>query len=88
MKPNDGQCHLDDETGMYTKAEVQDYPSLGQIGWLVKEHAINLIFAVTEGVVPAYETFRPLLEGSSVGELGPDSENIVELIKTTYQVGF
>lgn len=86
VQPNDGLCHLDDASGMYTKAEKQDYPSLGQIGRLIKDHAINLIFAVTNEVAPVYSTFSQLLEGSSVGELGPNSENIVDLIRTTYEV--
>ena len=86
VRPNDGLCHLNDENGKYTEAEVQDYPSLGQIGRLVKDYAINLIFAVTQDVAPVYSAFGDMIEGASVGKLDSDSENIVELIRSTYQV--
>ena len=86
MKPNDGQCHVDSRTQYYTEAEKQDYPSLGQISRLVSDNAINLIFAVTPDIEPTYVEFMKFIPGASVGQLGYDSENIVQLINDIYKV--
>ena len=85
IAPNDGKCHLN-STGMYVEATNQDYPSVGQISRLAKDNAINLIFAVTKEVVPAYQQFTEFISGSSVGVLDQDSANIVDLIRETYEV--
>lgn len=79
-------CHLDPIRGMYTEAEKQDYPSLGQISHLVVDNAINIIFAVTPDVEGTYLEFIKFIPGSSVGRLDKDSENIVQLIRDIYQV--
>jgi len=84
VKPNDGYCHLD-KTGRYTESETLDYPSVSQINAKVKEHAVNLIFAVTEGQSDTYNELIKLVEGSTTGILKNDSSNIVELIKAEYQ---
>lgn len=81
--PNDGQCHLDPE-GNYA-VQDQDYPSLGQISKMIKENAMNLIFAVTDDVQPIYSILSGKIVGSKVGRLAKDSNNIVELIKNIYQ---
>lgn len=85
VRPNDGKCHLD-EIGMYQEATNQDYPSVGQISRFAKDNAINLIFAVTQNVVPTYKEFSYFISGSSVGVLDQDSANIVGLIRDTYEV--
>ncbi|KAI9549957.1 hypothetical protein GHT06_007613 [Daphnia sinensis] len=85
IKPNDGLCHLDPENNMYVEALNQDYPSLGQISRFAKDNDMNIIFAVTNDVAPSYLKFMELVSGSSVAILGPDSENIVELVRETYE---
>lgn len=85
IAPNDGKCHLDAE-GVYSQALHQDYPSLGHISRLAKDHSINLIFAVTEDVAPVYAELSTKVPGSSVGKLDYDSQNIVTLIRDRYQV--
>ena len=83
VKPNDGMCHLD-STGLYTHSSLQDYPSISQINQKVKQNAINIIWAVTQGEMGIYSRLCSHIEGSSAGELSNDSSNIVELIKNQY----
>ncbi|XP_033219154.1 integrin beta-PS isoform X2 [Belonocnema kinseyi] len=83
VKPNDGMCHLD-SNGLYTHSSLQDYPSISQINQKVKQNAINIIWAVTEGEMGTYSRLCSHIEGSSAGELSNDSSNIVELIKNQY----
>jgi len=83
VKPNDGYCHLD-KNGKYTESETQDYPSVSQINAKVKEHAVNIIFAVTENQSDTYRELIKLVEGSTTGTLKNDSSNIVELIRAEY----
>merc|ERR1719334_636273 len=84
VKPNDGNCHLDSK-GTYTESTEQDYPSVSQINHKVKEHSVNLIFAVTEEQFGVYDLLKKNIEGSSAGTLSNDSSNIVELVKAQYQ---
>ena len=84
VKPNDGKCHLDYK-GTYTQSTEQDYPSVSQINHKVKEHSVNLIFAVTEEQFGVYDLLKRNIEGSSAGTLSNDSSNIVELVKAQYQ---
>ena len=84
VTPNDGLCHLD-EKGVYTHSTVQDYPSVSQINHKVKEHAINLIFAVTEEQIDVYKLLAASVEGSSSGTLSQDSSNVVQLVKAQYE---
>ena len=83
--PNDGKCHLS-KSGMYTKALVQDYPSLGQICRAARHLSINLRFAVTSDVSRSYHHFTEYIRGSSVAPLARDSSNVVTLIKEQYEV--
>ena len=50
----------------------------------VKEHAVNIIFAVTENQSDTYKELIKLVEGSTTGILRNDSSNIVELVKAEY----
>lgn len=84
MKPNDGECHLDNR-GYYTHSDKQDYPSVSQINAKVKKNAINIIFAVTADKTAVYEQLKSHIEGASAATLSSDSSNIVELIKNQYQ---
>lgn len=83
VKPNDGMCHLD-SSGLYTHSSMQDYPSISQINQKVKQNAINIIWAITQGEMSIYSRLCSHIEGSSAGELSNDSSNIVELIKNQY----
>ena len=85
IEPNDGQCHLD-KYGMYSEPLKQDYPSLGHISRVAKDHSINVIFAVTDLVTPVYKEFASKIPGSSIGTLDSNSQNIVTLIRDRYQV--
>lgn len=88
IKPNDGLCHLDPEENMYQEALNQDYPSLGQISRLAKDNDMNIVFAVTNDVASSYREFSKLVAGSSVAILGPDSANIVDLVRDIYEVSY
>lgn len=83
IQPNDGRCHLDSK-GEYTHSTIQDYPSISQINLKVKEHAINIIFAVTNEQYGVYEQLSKHIEGSSSGVLSDDSSNVVDLVKDQY----
>ena len=84
VQPNDGQCHLD-PSGVYTEYVRQDYPSISQINNKVKENAINIIFAVTEGQMELYNLLAGSIEGSSAGTLSDDSSNVVQLVEAQYE---
>ncbi|RXG59556.1 Integrin beta-PS [Armadillidium vulgare] len=83
VKPNDGECHLDND-GYYTYSSILDYPSVSQINQVVKEENINLIFAVTSEQSSVYKKLSYMIEGSSAGELAANSSNIVKLVKDEY----
>lgn len=83
IKPNDGLCHLD-SSGQYTQSSLQDYPSISQINLKVKDNAINIIWAVTEGQINIYKRLTKHIEGSFAGKLSEDSSNVVELIREQY----
>ncbi|MCL4127518.1 UNVERIFIED_CONTAM: hypothetical protein GTU68_027418 [Idotea baltica] len=83
VKPNDGECHLDD-SGLYTYSSILDYPSVSQINQVVKEENINIIFAVTSEQSAVYKKLSYMIEGSSAGELAANSSNIVRLVKDEY----
>lgn len=57
-----------------------------QINLKVKEHSINVIFAVTKEVIDLYTQLSKHIEGSYPGELSSNSENVVELVKQQYEV--
>ncbi|CAF4773203.1 unnamed protein product [Pieris macdunnoughi] len=82
VQPNDGECHMEDNS--YTHSTVQDYPSISQINLKVKEHAINVIFAVTAEQINVYEQLSRHIEGSSSGILSDDSDNVVDLVREQY----
>ncbi|XP_045785292.1 integrin beta-PS [Maniola jurtina] len=82
VQPNDGECHMEDNS--YTYSTTQDYPSISQINLKVKEHAINVIFAVTSEQISVYEQLSRHIEGSSSGILSDDSDNVVDLVREQY----
>lgn len=83
VHPNDGLCHLDNNN-IYNLTTVLDYPSLALMTEKMSENNINLIFAVTNYVMPLYKGYSQLIPGSTVGVLDRDSGNVVELIKEAY----
>ncbi|VDD87789.1 unnamed protein product [Enterobius vermicularis] len=85
VKPNDGECHLND-SGYYTESLEQDYPSIALLHQKIMERKANLIFAVTKPYENLYSQLKEALPdvGSSVGVLANDSKNIIELIATEY----
>lgn len=48
IKPNDGLCHMKDHE--YSASLFQDYPSIGHLNAVVKQNAVNIIFAATMGI--------------------------------------
>lgn len=85
LKPNDGACHLNSE-GLYTHWMEQDHPSLGQLAWLARDNAINVIFAVTRNKVNPYKDFARMVTEFRAVDLDRDSSNIVELVREQYKV--
>lgn len=83
VTPNDGLCHLD-KSDMYDMSTVLDYPSLALMTEKMSENNINLIFAVTNYVVPLYKNYSQLIPGTTVGKLSDDSGNIIRLILEAY----
>ncbi|CAB1341692.1 unnamed protein product [Coregonus sp. 'balchen'] len=66
VQPNDGQCHVDKDNN-YDKSSTLDYPSLALITEKMSENNINLIFAVTNNVVPLYQRIRSKVELELLG---------------------
>ncbi|XP_061605047.1 integrin beta-3-like isoform X2 [Phyllopteryx taeniolatus] len=83
VQPNDGQCHLGSDNA-YNKSTVLDYPSLALLTEKMSENNINLIFAVTNYVLPLYKEYSQLIPGTTVGKLSGDSGNVIELIEAAY----
>uniref|UniRef100_A0A8C1YUM7 Integrin beta n=1 Tax=Cyprinus carpio TaxID=7962 RepID=A0A8C1YUM7_CYPCA len=83
VQPHDGECHINN-INEYDKSTILDYPSLGMIADKLSENNINLIFAVTNNMVPLYRNYSELIPGSAVGTLSKDSGNVVQLILDAY----
>ncbi|XP_037927484.1 integrin beta-nu [Teleopsis dalmanni] len=84
-QPNNKQCNLS-KTGEYLGTLTYDYPSLEEIYRELLRRKINVIFAVTAGVVSTYHELSGLMkEISNVEILSTDSSNILELIKRSYE---
>ncbi|OWK05755.1 ITGB2 [Cervus elaphus hippelaphus] len=86
LTPNDGRCHLEDN--LYKSSNEFDYPSVGQLAHKLAESNIQPIFAVTKKMVKTYEKLTEIIPKSAVGELSEDSKNVVELIKSAYNITF
>ncbi|XP_074512312.1 integrin beta-3a [Sebastes fasciatus] len=84
VQPNDGECHLDNDN-VYNKSTVLDYPSLALMTEKMSENNINLIFAVTDYMVPLYLEYSKLIPGTTVGTLAADSGNVIDLIEKAYE---
>ncbi|XP_062600193.1 integrin beta-3-like isoform X2 [Saccostrea cucullata] len=95
LEPNDGECHLSAK-GYYTKAEIQDYPSVGHIIQKAKENNINIIFVIggnssqlTNQQVRNlyYDKLAQLLPGGTPGasQLSTDARNILNIVSGNYK---
>ncbi len=67
----------------------QDYPSVGHVGQIIKEHRMNVIFAVTaepheeRQLRLVYRRLSSLIEGSEVGNL---DSTVTEIVRENYKV--
>ncbi|XP_061185828.1 integrin beta-3-like [Saccostrea echinata] len=95
LEPNDGLCHLD-STGFYTKAEVQDYPSVGQIIQKALENNVNVIFVIGGNSSQLnnqqvrshyYDNLAQLLPGviTEASSLSTSASNILEIVRKNYE---
>ncbi|KAL6476789.1 hypothetical protein MHYP_G00152880 [Metynnis hypsauchen] len=83
VQPSDGQCYVNNENN-YDKTTLLDYPSIAMLADKLSENNINLIFAVTDNVMPLYLNYSKLIPGTTVGRLSYDSKNIIQLIQDAY----
>ncbi|KAI4464729.1 integrin beta subunit [Holotrichia oblita] len=89
-EPNDMQCHL--ETNGHLTLLDQDYPSVGQLEYIIKQNDMHLIFAIAdnakyENISDHFEDYRELSQefsNSYFGKLDDNSSNVVNLIKDIY----
>ena len=65
---------------------MQDYPSISQLSQKVAEKRVHVVFAVPRRQVDIYETLASFIDGSTVGVLTDTSGNVVDLIRTNYEV--
>ncbi|XP_043105025.1 integrin beta-2 [Puntigrus tetrazona] len=82
LEPNKETCEL--VNNMYSKSNLWDYPSVGQIARKLEEQNIQPIFAVTKKLETVYTELSKLIPKSAVGVLSEDSSNIVNLIVEAY----
>ncbi|XP_046413775.1 integrin beta-PS-like [Neodiprion fabricii] len=84
-EPNDEQCHLD-ESGYYTHAELQDYPSIGQINHQAANNSVNILFLVFRAHhEEVYKGITRVIKGSTVRTVGSDFDNVLQVIRQEYE---
>ncbi|XP_052004080.1 integrin beta-2 [Xyrauchen texanus] len=83
LEPNKETCQL--INNMYSKNNIWDYPSVGQIARKLEEKNIQPIFAVTKKMETVYTELSKLIPKSAVGVLSDDSNNVVNLIVDAYK---
>ncbi|XP_051566065.1 integrin beta-2-like [Myxocyprinus asiaticus] len=83
LEPNKETCQL--VNNKYSKSNVWDYPSVGQIARKLEEKNIQPIFAVTKKMETVYTELSKLIPKSAVGVLSEDSNNVVKLIMDAYK---
>lgn len=82
LEPNKETCQLD--KNKYSKSNIWDYPSVGQVARKLEEQNIQPIFAVTKKMETVYTELSKLIPKSAVGVLSEDSNNVVNLIVEAY----
>ncbi|PZC83274.1 hypothetical protein B5X24_HaOG208038 [Helicoverpa armigera] len=87
IKPNDMQCHLEDNE--YKKALEFDYPSVSQINKVARDENFRLIFAITNNnktfklSETAYKALAKEIYGARFAEL--KATNVLKIIKEAYE---
>lgn len=89
VQPNDGNCHM--ENNKYIDDFDYDYPSVSQLNYVAKRNNINIIFAVVQDpnnhiTYEMYSKLHKTIEGSKIGALLNNSDNVVDLIRDNYKV--
>ncbi|XP_075991986.1 integrin beta-PS-like [Anticarsia gemmatalis] len=84
IKPNDMQCHLDNEMYNETLSLTYDYPSVSQINKIAREGHFIVIFAVTNNVVPVYKALANQIVGAKHADLD-DGTSALDIIKKAYR---
>lgn len=88
--PNDGKCHTDRTTGLYTESTNQDYPSISQLSQKMKEYSILPVFAIGKASPNAldpfvyYEQLKEFFHEAYAERLKGDSSNVVDIVKQVY----
>ncbi|XP_026127046.1 integrin beta-2-like [Carassius auratus] len=82
LEPNKETCEL--VNNKYSKSNLWDYPSVGQIARKLEEQNIQPIFAVTKKMETVYTELSKMIPKSAVGVLSEDSSNVVKLIVDAY----
>uniref|UniRef100_A0A9J7ZY15 Integrin beta n=1 Tax=Cyprinus carpio carpio TaxID=630221 RepID=A0A9J7ZY15_CYPCA len=82
LEPNKETCEL--VKNKYSKSNLWDYPSVGQIARKLEEQNIQPIFAVTKKMETVYTELSKLIPKSAVGVLSEDSSNVVKIIVDAY----
>ncbi|GJQ85654.1 hypothetical protein Trydic_g20202 [Trypoxylus dichotomus] len=88
-EPNDMQCHLNGNEYLYLSE--QDYPSVGQLDYVMRRNDVHLLFAIRinendiyERTFEDYEQLTHILPNTYARKLLNDSSNVVNLIKDVY----
>lgn len=84
VQPSDGLCHLD-SNNVYVMTDSMDYPSIALVSEKLSENNINLIFAVTKEFKEIYTNYTDLIPGTTVEVLTANSNNIIQLIVSSYK---
>ncbi|XP_052833084.1 integrin beta-1-like [Octopus bimaculoides] len=83
--PNDGLCHL--TNNKYTKAEAQDYPSVGHLAEVIEQNKVTVIFAVAgKNQLNLYKKLQSSLSGAYVSKLDSKDYTIADIVKDNYAV--
>uniref|UniRef100_A0A672KCU3 Integrin beta n=1 Tax=Sinocyclocheilus grahami TaxID=75366 RepID=A0A672KCU3_SINGR len=82
LDPNQETCEL--VNNKYSKSNLWDYPSVGQIARKLEEQNIQPIFAVTKKMETVYTELSKMIPKSAVGVISEDSSNVVKLIVDAY----
>ncbi|GAB1605646.1 integrin beta-1-like isoform X2 [Argonauta hians] len=81
--PNDGECHL--RNNIYTKAEQQDYPSVGHLAEVIEEKKVTVIFAVAgKNQLNLYKKLQNSLSGAYVSKLDSKDYTIADIVRDNY----
>ncbi|XP_060788647.1 integrin beta-4 isoform X2 [Neoarius graeffei] len=81
---NDEKCHLNN-TGLYTYATQQDYPSVPTLVRQLVQKNIIPIFAITNHSLSYYEKLVHYFPIAELGVLTDDSSNILNIIKNAFE---